>query len=81
MTLDGGHRWLVGKPSLVAFITGHLRAPAEVVKSSREWRKSGLRYVTKPRLAHFAIELGDIKWSSEMARWKATSKGFPTSQL
>jgi len=28
------------------------------------------------RLALFAINLNDIEWSSEMARWKAASKGF-----
>ena len=32
----------------------------------------------KPRLAHFKIELNDSRWISEMFRWKATSKGFPT---
>ena len=33
------------------------------------------------RLALFAINLNDLGWSSEMARWKAASKGFPTSYL
>ena len=63
------------------FPTGHLRPPVEVAKSSCEWRKSGFRYVTKPRLAHFAIVIDDLNWRSEMARWKATSKGFLTSHL
>ena len=33
------------------------------------------------RFALFEIDLNDLGWSSEMACWKATSKGFPTSYL
>ena len=35
------------------------------------------------RFALFEIDLNDLGWSSEMARWIATSKGkgFPTSYL
>ena len=33
------------------------------------------------RFARFATELNELGWSSEMARWKATSKGFPTGHL
>ena len=34
-----------------------------------------------PFWARFAIELNDLEWSSEMARWKALARGFPTGHL
>ena len=33
------------------------------------------------RFARFATELNELGWSSEMARWKATSNGFLTGYL
>ena len=33
------------------------------------------------RFACFATELNELGWSSEMARWKATSNGFLTGYL
>ena len=77
MTSTGGHRWLVGKPLLVAFQRTiselQLRSPSPVASGASLFFFP-LR--TKPRLAHFAIKIGDLKWRLEIARWKATSKGL-----
>ena len=86
MTSDGAHRWLLEKPLLEAFqpwpstssIRGRQIQSRVVAPISG---LSGFRYVTKPRLAPLATGFGDLGWSSEMARWKATSKGFLTSHL
>ena len=38
-------------------------------------------YDNLSRFALFEIDRNDLGWSSKMARWKATSRGFPTGHL